>query len=98
MAGGDDALADGLGDLLTDQGADQVHDSCHGDGHAQAQGARGYRGGDRVRRVVETVGEVEGEGDDDDRDEQDHQLCLRTMPSTILATCSHSSMADSSVS
>ena len=42
-------------------------------------------------------GEVEREGDDDDGDEQEHQVFLSTMLSRMLATCSQSSMALSSV-
>ena len=101
--GVDDALADGLGDAGGDEGAEQVEPRGHDDGDARREGARRHRGGDRVGGVVEAVGVVEDERQDDDRDEEDHglcsgQLCLRTMLSMTLATCSHSSMALSRVS
>ena len=91
-------FADGLGDARGDEGAEQVEAGRHEDGDARRQGARRHRGRDRVGGVVEAVGVVEDERQDDDRDEEDHglgsgQLCLRTMLSMTLATCSHSSMA-----
>ena len=101
--GVDEAFADGLGDAGVDERAEQVEPGGHEDGDARRERARRHRGGDRVGGVVEAVGVVEDERQDDDRDEEDHglcsgQLCLRTMLSMTLATCSHSSMALSRVS
>ena len=96
-------FADGLGDAGGDQGAEQVEPRGHQHRDARGEGARRHRGGDRVGGVVEAVGVVEDERQDDDRDEEDHglcsgQLCLRTMLSMTLATCSHSSIAASRIS
>ncbi len=62
------------------------------------QGTRRDRGRDRVGGVVEPVGVVEREGDDDDRDDDREvhaQDSLTAICSTMLATDSNASMASS---
>ena len=88
---------------VVDEGAEEVQARGHEHRHARGDGARRHRGRDRVGGVVEAVGVVEDERQNDDRDEKGHglcsgQLCLRTMLSMTLATCSHSSMAASRIS
>ena len=61
--------------------------------------ARRDRGGDRVRRVVEAVREVEGERDDDRDDEQRHRYRFLTrIASSTSAAFSQASTASSSCS
>ena len=49
--------------------ANEVHDRGQRERHARGQRPRRHRGGDGVGGIVEAVGVVEGERDDDDRDD-----------------------------
>ena len=70
----DDPLRDRGGDLERRERAREVQDRGQGDRDAWMQRARRDPGRDRVRRVVEAVGEVEEERDRDDRDEQQRSV------------------------
>ena len=100
--GGDDHLGDGLGDLLAQEGADEVHHRGQDQRHARGEGTRRHRRGDRVGRVVEAVGVVEGQRHDHDRDDDREVHCrpaqdsLTVICSMMLATFSKASMAPSS--
>ena len=63
-----DHVLDGVGDLLAEQGADEVHDRGQGQRDPGRQRPGGDRRRDGVGGVVEAVGVVEGERDDDDGD------------------------------
>ena len=69
LGGVQDPLADRLGDLGRQQGADEVGDTGEHEGDPGRQRPGRHRRGDGVGRVVEAVGVVEGQGDDDDRDQ-----------------------------
>ena len=71
-------------------------------GLSRREHARGDHGGDRIRRVVEAVAEIEDQRDEDDRAHEpravaDH-ACFRAMDSTTLATSSASSSVRSRLS
>ena len=53
----------------SEERADEVHHRCHRQRHPRGQRPGGDRRGDRVGGVVETVGVVEDEGNDDHRDD-----------------------------
>ena len=52
-----------------EEGADEVHHRGHGERDARGERAGRHGGGDGVGGVVESVGVVEDEGDDDHRDD-----------------------------
>ncbi|MDQ0716150.1 hypothetical protein QFZ55_005602 [Streptomyces luteogriseus] len=60
-----------FGDLRGQEGTDDIEDTADQDRRTGCERAGGDGRGHRVRRVVESVGEVEGERrDDDDRHEE----------------------------
>src|SRR5207249_6293205 len=88
-----DALRDGLGDGGgEDERGDEVEERGPDDGKTGREDPSGDDGGDRVRRVVEPVDEVERQRDQDDRENEPsrvpHQACLMVMDSSTLATSS----------
>ena len=97
----DDPLRDRGGNLDRDERPEEVEDGGHGDGRAGGESFGRYARGDRVRRVVEAVREVEEERDDHDGDELDVQLGyvpLTRMFATTFAAVSQASRARSSAS
>src|SRR6185369_13474979 len=98
----DDPLADRVRHVeREDREGDEVEEPGPQHRLAGGEDARRDDGGDRVRRVVKSVDVVEGQRDHDDRDDDQHgliQLFSRSTPSMMLATSSHRSVADSSVS
>jgi len=67
----DDCVGHGERDLDGEESADEVEHGAEEDGGFRAEGARGDRGRHGVSGVVETVGEVEGQGCRDDEAEDD---------------------------
>jgi hypothetical protein len=70
-SGMDDVVGDRRRDGDRDEGADEVEQRGEGDRDLGPRRAGRDRGGDDVRRVVEAVGEVEGERRADDDQEND---------------------------
>jgi len=67
----DHAAADRLGDVRAeDEGGDEVEERRPDHGFLRRQHPRRDHGGDRVRRVVEAVQEIERQRDEDDEDDQ----------------------------
>jgi hypothetical protein len=98
----DDTTADGFGDMQPEhQEGDEIEERRPGHRIVRAQNTGGHDGGDRVRRVIHAVEEVERQRDCNQPDEQRQserggvhpllrpsQTCSTTMPCSTLATSS----------
>ena len=67
----DHSLANGFGDSCSEQErGNEIEERCPKDRHFGRENARGDDGGNTVGRVVETIDEVECQGDEDGEDKK----------------------------